>query len=106
MATFDYSTPGSKTVDRIVRPNNHIGEAFGGDVVRLDESELKQPCVAAALWTEDEAAEYERRLEEARRAQFAGPASPASRSADLQMRAAVEARRAAAERARTKPAEE
>lgn len=50
-----------RKVTRVVRPNDHVGTAFGGDRVLIDEAELAQPAVARALMTEEEFAEATKR---------------------------------------------
>src|SRR5688572_21896569 len=53
--------PEWRKVKRVVRESAHIGTAFGGDLVLIDERELAHPPVAHVLLTEEEHAEVTRR---------------------------------------------
>lgn len=89
-------------VVRVVRPRNHIGTAYGGDRIKLDESELNHPAVARAVMTEDE---YQQMIEERDRRIHSGlqdAVSPAQRAADAQFTKALERRKQREEEERKK----
>jgi hypothetical protein len=94
MTTHNLATDGcADTVRRIVRPFCSIGPAIAGDEVILDASELNHPAVAEALWTREALLETERKVDEARRAQYAGETDQATRIINDQMNAAVKERK-------------
>lgn len=97
--THDYST-GPNAVVRVVRPKNHVGHSYAGDRVRLDADELKQPAIAAALWTEGEAHEAALELERRRASAFREDVPSQMRAVDGQLAAAAEQRRRETEKAR------
>ena len=64
----DYRTAKSeKGVELIVRPRNTYGSAGAGEVVLVDARELLNGSTRSACMTQDEAAELQRRIEEAER---------------------------------------
>ena len=102
MPFVDLSTQGTHDkVRRVVRPNEHVGTAFGGDEILIDASELNHPAVAGAVWTAEERDEAEQKAEEARRARTDAPVNATSRAVDEQLARAAKERAAKKEKART-----
>ena len=100
---IDLSTKGNrKTVDLIVRPNNHFMGAYPGDKIRIDASEMDAPAVKKATWTEQEADAAAREIERRRAGMFTETANPQQKAADLQFAAVVAKRAKEEEEARKK----
>ena len=98
--THDISTGTGSTRRMFVRPNDHVGPAFGGDELIFDASELDHPAFAAALWTGEERAAAEQAVESQRqKVNAAAVANSIVRDVDRTLAAAV------AERKRKKEAE-
>lgn len=97
----DLTTGGGESVIRIVRPNDHVGTAYGGERVRLDASELHHPSLVAALWTLEEAEEAAQEVERRRASMFRHEPTAAQRATDRQLTEAIRQRAADREKQRS-----
>ena len=67
MKPFDYTTDHSKPgVTMIVRPNNRYGDAYAGQLVLVDQSELMNSSTRSSLMTQEEARQLEEKIAEER----------------------------------------
>jgi len=92
--------PDAETEIRIVRDNNHIGTAFGGDRVRIAKRELEQPTVTRVLLTEAEYAELVKNQAKQLIESLRPEVSPAMRAVDAGFHRQIEARKQQEERER------
>jgi hypothetical protein len=92
-----------ETVERIVRPHNHIKKAEGGDLVTLDAAELAHPAVVEATWSfaeRDQALARFAKLHERQAPVFVWKANESEQIRQLADQAHVDRQKAAAAAAR------